>query len=230
MTTDSVPAGDDPGRLLADARHLAHRVRLHQRVTWFPLLVLAAVTFAAIPVARYGPREGGCRAVAPGLTMCEVYLKGLVVYWPLALTLAYVAIAAGYLRVARARGVGTRVRPYVLTGIALAVLLTALSVWNRMHPPTMDFHEPWYAPLGRLVEPAGAIGVALLVLAGLERHLALLLFALGYLLIALVLVYVGGRPDWAPLWGPLPQLSIDGAVLLVGGLGFLLVQRRGRHR
>ena len=34
MTTDSVPAGGDPRRLLSDVRTLAHRVRLDQRVTW----------------------------------------------------------------------------------------------------------------------------------------------------------------------------------------------------
>ena len=51
MTSDAVPAGGDPRRLLADARNLARRVRFAQRVTWLPLLVLAVVTFGAIPFA-----------------------------------------------------------------------------------------------------------------------------------------------------------------------------------
>ncbi len=56
MATDSVPAGGDPHRLLAHSRHLAHRVRLAQRVTWFPLLVLAAVHVLSI-----GDRVGNVR-------------------------------------------------------------------------------------------------------------------------------------------------------------------------
>lgn len=102
MTTESVPPGDDPGRLLADSRRLAHQVRRYQRVTWFPLLVLAAVTFLAIPVSRYGPRDISCQPMENG-TMCYAYLKAAVFYWPLALLLAYTAIAGCYLRVARER-------------------------------------------------------------------------------------------------------------------------------
>ncbi|MFI7547013.1 hypothetical protein [Actinoplanes sp. NPDC049599] len=41
MTTESMPAGSDPRRLLADVRGLAHRVRVDQRMTWAALLVLA---------------------------------------------------------------------------------------------------------------------------------------------------------------------------------------------
>ena len=54
MTTECAHPGDDPHRLLSNTRELAQRVRKEQRATWFPLLVLAAVTFAAIPVHRYG--------------------------------------------------------------------------------------------------------------------------------------------------------------------------------
>jgi hypothetical protein len=229
MTSDSVPAGGDPRRLLADSRHLAHRVRLAQRVTWFPLLVLAAVTFAAIPVDRYGPRVVNCQAVEAG-RMCMVWHEAAVVYWPLALLLAYAAIAGCYLLVARARGLSTRVLPYVLTGIALAALFTAVGL--ALH----HLLTPSYAPSGvfvrlfRLVEPAGAIGVALLVLAWLERHLALLLFTLGYLAVVLVPVNFGWGTGWGPAWGFAPPLVINGGVLLLGGLGFALAQRRGWYR
>ena len=52
MTTESAYPGADPRRLLASTRELAQRVHRAQRATWFPLLVLAAVTFASIPVLR----------------------------------------------------------------------------------------------------------------------------------------------------------------------------------
>jgi hypothetical protein len=54
MATFPVGADQDPRRLLADNRRLARQVRATQRATWFPLVVLAAVTFAAIPVYGFG--------------------------------------------------------------------------------------------------------------------------------------------------------------------------------
>lgn len=119
----------------------------------------------------------------------------------------------------------------MLTGLVLAALLIALSVWIGLHrhmTPTPSL--PWFVRLGRLVEPAGAIGVALLVLARLERHLALLMFTLGYLVIALLPVNFGWHPAWGFAYTNLTQLAINGGVLLLGGLGFYLVQRRGRYR
>jgi hypothetical protein len=229
MTTDSVPAGADPRRLLADTRRLAHRVRLAQRVTWFPLLVLAAVTFVAIPVERYGPRDVHCQAIQDGTT-CTFWLDGAVVYWPLALLLAYVAIAYCYVRVARARGLNTRVLPYVLTGIVLAALFTAVGLTlHFLVKPPFDL-SAIVIRLIRLLEPAGAIGLALLVLARLERHLALLLFTLGYLVVVLVPIDFGWGTHWGPVWGFAPPLVISGGVLLLGGLGFALAQRRGRSQ
>ncbi len=44
-------------------RELAQRVRRAQRATWFPLPGLAAVTFAAIPVYRYGHYAKVCATV-----------------------------------------------------------------------------------------------------------------------------------------------------------------------
>jgi hypothetical protein len=63
MTTGAAPHPDDPYQLLSGAHQLARRVRRAQRTTWFPLLVLAMVTFASIPAYRYGghhPRACCC--------------------------------------------------------------------------------------------------------------------------------------------------------------------------
>jgi hypothetical protein len=229
MTTDSVPAGDDPRRLLANARQLAHRVRLAQRVTWFPLLVLGAVSFVAIPVERYGPRVVNCQTAGTGTT-CRFWLESAVIYWPLALLLAYAAIAYCYVRVARARGLSTRVLPYVFTGVALAALLTAVGLTLHYLVPQPMTPPGAVVRLFRLVEPAGAIGLALLVLAWLERHLALLLFTLGYLVVVLVPVNFGWGTHWGLNWGFAPALVISGGMLLLGGLGFALAQRREWYR
>ncbi|PWU48832.1 hypothetical protein DLE60_15815 [Micromonospora globispora] len=231
MTTNSVPAGGDPRRLLADARDLARRVRLAQRVTWLPLLVLALVIFGAIPVHRYGRAVvSDCQAVGDG-QVCKVWLQTVTFYWLAALVLAYVVIAGGYLRVARARGVDARVLPYAVTGVALVGLGFAFAaVWVRLHPAYPEDPSAFVQFLSRLLAPPGAIGVALLVLAWLERHVALLLFALGYLTVVLVPINFGWGAHWGPHTWFVPHLVINGGVLLLGSAGFALAQRLRRPR
>ncbi|GAA3774738.1 hypothetical protein GCM10022225_73120 [Plantactinospora mayteni] len=227
MTTDSVPAGGDPRRLLSEVRGLARRVRVDQRVTWFALLVLATVTFVGIPfdwyflVLRCVGDDAGC----------QFSRQGVLYYWPPALLLAYAAIAACYVRVARARGLGARVLPYALTGVALTVLFTAAWVAARLYFPSHPQTAPlpyWVLVLDRLVAPWGTIGVALLVLARLERNVALLVFTLGYLTVALVPIDFGWH--WQGQDGTvfLPQQIINGTVLLLGAIGFALAGRRRR--
>ena len=93
MTTESVPAGGDPRRLLSDVRALAHRVRLDQRLTWVALLVLAAVTLVGIPFDWFGMTVK-CHPDGS----CEFARRGMLYYWPLATLLAYAAIAFCYVR------------------------------------------------------------------------------------------------------------------------------------
>ncbi|SBT39162.1 hypothetical protein [Micromonospora auratinigra] len=225
MTTESVPADGDPRRLLSEARGLARRVRVDQRVTWSALLVLAVVTFVGIPFDWLFLVE---RCGADGT--CQFSRQGVLYYWPVALLLAYAVIAFCYVRVARTRGLGARVLPYALTGAALTILFTATWIAARLylpsHPRTTPFPD-WVLVLDRLISPWGTIGVALLVLARLERHLGLLLFTIGYL--AVVLVPLAPDVTWgAPRPIVLPQQLISGTVLLLGAAGFALADRRRR--
>jgi hypothetical protein len=227
MTTDSIPSGGDPRRLLSDARTLAHRVRRDQRVTWVALLVLAAVTFVGIPIDWAG-MEVHCSTVGDG-SVCEFARTGVLFYWPPALLLAYAAIAFCYVRVARSRGLGARVRPYVITGVALTVLFTAAWVAARLYFPDHPVRFPeWALVIDRLIAPWGTIGVALLVLARLERNIALLLFTIGYLIVALVPIDFGWNWNVNVRTAFLPQQIINGVVLLLGGIGFALARRRQR--
>jgi hypothetical protein len=111
MVNEFAYDGDgDPREVLSRARELIRRVRAAQRATWIPLLVFAAVTFAAIPAERYGGRHvGPCATIftqhGTGLP-CVAYSTGAFVYWPIALVLAYVAIAAFYQRRSQTRGLG----------------------------------------------------------------------------------------------------------------------------
>lgn len=143
-------------------------------------------------------------------------------YWPIALVLAYVAIAAFYILWSRARGVGTRVRPYAIAGIIIAVALTGVALWELHHPPAGSLTGLTGLP-DRLASPGTAIGLAMLTLAWGGRNRALLLLTLCYLAVVLVPVTFGGVQYNFP-WYSLPVIS-QGAVLLLGGVGFALAQR-----
>jgi len=230
MTTESAPAGGDARRLLSDVRSLAHRVRRDQRATWIALLILCVATLAAIPFDYYF-LVAHCTPVGDGAT-CTFNRRGFLFYWPPALLLSYAAIAVCYVRIARQRGLGARVLPYAITGAALTVLFTAAWVGIRLYlshyGTPADPLPSWYLLLDRLVAPAGTIGVALLVLARLERNAALLAFTLGYLAVVLVPIDFGWGRNWDIHTTFLPQQIIDGAVLLAGAIGFALSGRRQR--
>jgi hypothetical protein len=223
--------------MLSSTSDLVRRVRRAQRATWFPLLLLAVATFASIPVIRYSPRMTTCRAVQgahPLGRICLVYPTASLVYWPVVLVVAYVAVAIFYMRKSRARGVGTRVRPYVVVGLAIVILATGLSVWAAHHPLTgsyniLGLHLTGQSTIAvyRLISPATTIGVALLVLARAERNVALALLAVGYLIV--VLIPIGALAVPSP-WYFLPHLIVEGGVLLLGAIGFALAQRSARSR
>jgi hypothetical protein len=209
-------------------RGLARRVRLARRVTWLPLLALALVTFGAIPAQRYTNEIlSDCRIVGDGARACKVWMPGLQGYWLAGLAVAYLVVALGYARVARARGLGARVVPYVITGFALVVILTVgMTLLSRTDVLGFPDRPGGLALVAlRLIDYTGAVGLALLVLAWLERHVALLLFTLGYLVVVLVPVNFGWGAHWGTETWFIPQLLIDGGVLLVGSAGFALAQR-----
>jgi hypothetical protein len=226
MTSGTAFSGDDPRQLLSGTRELTRQVRRTQRATWFPLLVLAAVTFAAIPF-RYSPHRLGTCAATGLLRVCTAYPPALLVYWPTALVLAYAVIAAFYIRRSRARGVGTRVRPYVVAGIILALAMTGSLLWTLYHPLAFTLDGPG-GLFSALHSYPFAIGLALVVLSWAERNGALLALALGYSAVVLVIATFGPAGGHAGLGFPM-QLVIPGSVLLLGGIGFLLAQRPWRR-
>ncbi|MET0419224.1 MAG: hypothetical protein ABW022_24690 [Actinoplanes sp.] len=220
-------------------RDLASRVRRDQRLTWVALLVLAAVTFLAVPF------DWVFMKVQCDDSGCTYARRGMLYYWPPALLIAYAAIAVSYMRAARARGLGARVLPYAITGAVTAVVITAAytaaAAYFPSNPPFGGGPMPfWWIVLDRLIAPWGLIGLALLVLARLERNVPLLLFTLGYLVLVLLVfpttegVYL---PDWTfPSFmsgsnaqlrlSMMPPQILAGIVLLAGGIGFSRARRR----
>jgi hypothetical protein len=241
QTTPSLATTHD---LLATTRALTRRVRSAQRGAWFPLALFGLATLAAAPFERYGGFSRTCTSPNATGYVCSVYSSWSFVYWPTVLVLIYIAIAGFYARHAHERGVGTRVKPYVVVGIIVAVVLTAASLWVAKHPSTsgdmfglrarpgyavfglpLRPGSPLWASINRLVSPGAAIGLALLVLARIERNVALLVFTLGYLAIVLLSVNFGWVVRHPSPWFFVPHLVVAGMVLLLGSLGFALAGR-----
>ncbi|WP_246383978.1 hypothetical protein [Micromonospora carbonacea] len=197
-------------------------------MTWVALLVLGAVTLVGIPF-DWLAMTVHCHPD----TSCEFARRGVLFYWPSALLLAYTAIAVCYSRAARSRGLGARTLPYAIVGAATTVVFTAAWVAAALYFP----HHPlphqslpyWWLVLDRLVSPWGIIGIALVVLARIERNIGLLLFTLAYL--ALVLLVLPMNEGWGLAgWGiqarfAAPQV-VSGVLLLLGAAGFFRAARR----
>lgn len=237
MTTASSFGDSDPRVELSLSRGLARRVRREQRATWFPLAVFAVVTLLAIPVTRAGHAVGlDCRTLAvaepPVARACVAHNSAAYVYWPIALIVSYVLIAAFFLFLSRRRGLAARVVPYVVVGVVLAAAVTAASIWEAHTVLTGRYDVlGWHvtgSDVPRLVGPAVAIGLALLVLAAIDRSLALLAVSVTYLVVTLGGVDFGWTMSPPSAWSFAPHLVIAGAILLLAATGFAVAQLR-RH-
>ena len=239
MTYDSVSSVDAARQTLSTTRQLTRRVRHAQRNTWFPLALLGLVVVAAAPFYRLGRHVVTCDPALGARGGVEIIDKGACVqvvgwpvgvYWIFAFVLAYVVIAVFYVYRAHRRGVGARVLPYVGSGIAAGLVFGIASAWAQ------QLNLQGYFPAGPVavgLVPLISIGLALFVLARLERNWPLLAFATGYLVVALLACGIGTRRlglsvGWslAPTWSFLPSLVVAGGVLLLGGVGFALAERR----
>jgi hypothetical protein len=238
MADEQVPVADTPRQLLSTTHELTRRVRQAQRATWFPLVLLGLVVVAAVPVYRYGSRlDISCVPVSGGVARrCLVTYGGwpAFIYWMVALVLAYAVIAGFYVLRARRRGVGARIRPYVLAGIAGLILVAV--IWPvQQHLGSLQSQSNFQAALVvHGLNPLLAISLALFVLAWAERNGALLAFAVCYLAATLLANYsdVPRRLfedlGWVatPQWFFLPTLCLAGGVLLLGGAAFAVAERR----
>lgn len=237
MTDQPMPSPGASHELLATSRALTRRVRSAQRGAWFPLLLFGLATLGSAPFDRLGHHSRVCTPPSTGGYLCSVYSPAEFVYWPSLFMLIYIAVAWFYARRSRERGVGTRIRVYVIVGVMVAVVLTALSLWVLTHPsPSRDvlgLHLFPGTPVGsaayRLISPAAAIGIALLVLSRIERSLALVVFTVGYLAIVLFSFpsthYGPGVVAHLPVFPP--RTLVEGGLLLLGSVGFALSERRG---
>lgn len=233
MTNQPPPATADPRALLSATRDLTHRVRLAQRGAWFPLLAFAAVTLAAIPFNRYGRHPTHCSLLAGGGYACTIQSALALWYWPVAVLAGYLVVGWFYLRRSHRLGLGSRVRYYVALGLGLTVLVTAWAFWADTHPAfladTLGLRpgQPPTELIYRIASPAGAIGLALLLLAWIERSIALLGITVLYVVVAVATVGMNWFAQPSP-WASLPHLLFDAGTLLVGAV--ILAAGQHLHR
>ncbi|GII56856.1 hypothetical protein Pth03_52450 [Planotetraspora thailandica] len=239
MTDESALSADIARQVFSTTEHLTRRVRQAQRGTWFPLVLLGLVVVAAAPFYRLGRQVVTCDPALGARGGVEIIYKGTCVqvvgwpagvYWISAFVLAYAAIAAFYVHRARTRGVGARILPYVGAGVAVGLVFGVLSGWAQ------QLNLQGMSPTGPVavgLVPLISISLALFVLARVERSWAVLTFAVGYLVVTLLVCGIGARGlglhidlNLTPTWSFLPALAVTGGVLLLGGAGFALAERR----
>ncbi|WP_159026410.1 hypothetical protein [Streptomyces vietnamensis] len=245
MADASVPSPGTPQEVLAGLGELTRRVRAAQRGAWFPLLLLGVLTLGGILAGRltFEVKTVPCPAGDPaGGTGCTLISQGSPLYWTVGLAVAYAATAVFYVRRSRDRGVGTPVRPYILTGIVLVGLVAATQMWSLRHgmPNPGEPLDFWGLRLDadsgvtlfleQLTGNATVVGLPLLVLAWVERSRVLLLLAAVYLAIELVPLRPGGWgiPATSP-WSTVPHFAVPGVLLLLGALGSALAESTHRR-
>lgn len=239
------PAG--PGALLSDLSRLRHRARAARHGYWFPLVLFGLLICAAAPfyVTAEAPPAAGVYVINRSLMLLAGMPGGpgrfyLGWYWLIALVTGYLLTVLWYRRHARQAGVRTPARGYLVTGIVLVVLAIVLPPLTRLLPRVgvlwLPLADGWIrGTLAFLVIAAG-----LWVLAWTERSRALAAIALAYtgtaLLVSLYNVEnILFRLGWNPGSGRfawqltvLPDVLLPAVVLLAGGLGAFLTQRRQR--
>lgn len=247
MTEDSGRAAESSRQLLLGTRELTRRVRRAQRGAWFPLVLLGLVAAGAAPFYRVGPHpHATCTAIVtrgpggvpagpgPGAGAVRCFVAfgwPAFIYWVAALAAAYVVIAGFYVLRARRRGVGARIRPYVIAGLAGVLLVAVLWLAQRYLASQSRFPS---ALVVHGLNPLLAIGLALFALARAERSRALLVFAAANLAAVLAnsydidgLLRDHGLAVSLP-WTFVPRLWAAAAVLLLAGAAFAIAGRQRR--
>ena len=226
--------------LMESTRAATRAARRARQAYWFPLLVFGCIAAGATPfyVTPSVPFEvisgNGSETT---LFFYDVFLPGqgtaADLYWLFALIAGYAAVLLFYRLRARRAGVAGRVWPALAVGAGALVLLLLTGSWvpaavspDRVLP--LDFFVRGLVPLV-------VIGIGVLALAWSERSAGLLAFGLCFLAVTAVanlydLENLVHRMGWdlSYRYDFLPDLLLPAAVLLLGGVGFLLRARLRR--
>ena len=248
--------GSGAGELLGAVGSLRMRVRADRHGFWFPLTLFGILTLLSSPLywqyARASSalhcqtqsnggqictstgRFAGGGALNPGFSANDLG-RWVSYYWVFALVLGYVATVLYYRRRARAVGVSQRVWPAVVVGVfILGLALWMNDVWHPNGPVFLVSGDLWMRGTVSVI----ILSLGLLALALLERSVWYVLYALGFVGIALLssLYNVSNLFDRLGIGRPfdgngqeLPNLLLPGAYLLLGGFVCWALQHDARR-
>lgn len=223
----------DPAGALAEVARLRSRTRQDGRGWWFPLLLFGVLVLAATPLYWGGQSLEDSSISDPFAIVLVMAFGGvftaqpvaIAVYWLVALVVGFVGSGLWYRRHTQRVGLRRPVLAFVLTGLTVTVALLVLQ--NVPYLNFALFYVSW-----RGTSSIAVISVSLFVLARLERSRGLLLFAVGFLAVAVLvgsynvenLVMRAGVPfgDWSMA----TPVLVPGLVLLIGGLAARLAGTR----
>ncbi len=246
--TPEQPDGD-----LAYASQLRWRTRVARDGSWFALVVFGLVVLSAMVFYHYPgltASSPGCQTFANGFvcTSVSVVSRGVfgsglgsstspsinhvspwaTTYWVVSIFVGIATVVGFYWMRARSSGVAGRIWPFATVGVGVLVLAVASRGWITFQIPG-DF---WI----RGMQPLLVIAIGLVALAITERSRAFLLYVAGFLGIAVLsclydvsnlFVRLGIGSTWNGNVEALPNLILPGLYLLVGGVVFYVLRRRG---
>jgi hypothetical protein len=242
---------DEAQEQLRWTRSLRGRTRRAGRGGWLALIVFGAVTLGSMPFyLLFSPTAAtpGCHAVGGRMLACRSHVtlfggafisrlsingslsRWATVYWVVGIVVAFGAVVLYYRWRAGRVGVKARWWPSVVAGVGL--LIVALLTTGRF-PATDLLPDMTIRGLTALL----VIATVVLVLAAVERSGPLVVFAVVFAAVALMsclyddINLFGRLGIGAPFNGAaeeLPNILIPGVLLILGGIGFRLSERRTR--
>ncbi|HXY72705.1 MAG TPA: hypothetical protein VEM41_09185 [Actinomycetota bacterium] len=205
----------DAMEMLASAQTQRRRARADLRAEWFPLVLFGILTIVSAPLYAQQLAFGGW-------AFPWVYL-----YWLVAGSLGYLAVARYFRRREAELGIGSSFAAYVWVGVGLFLytfgLLNALPfAWIGL-VPTM-WLIPGFAPIV-------AIGAGLLALAWVERSPSLAVFGAAFSIVATLsgLYFFDNRLYFSAWYQSIVDVTVLGLILLAAGFVYRVVDRRATN-
>ena len=240
--------------LLVSVGTLRQRVRNDRHSFWFPLVVFGLITLLSIPLYYGWPlhfTDFHCHHFHHGSTVCSgtiishdgVLASGfstnqlggwLSLFWVVSLLFGYVATIAFYRHRAVTVGLKVRIWPAAAVGLGLLILVMLLQTyWHTIEPSFLNSGDFWTRGMATLV----ILSIGIVTLAILERSFWYLIYALGFVFIALLssLYDVSNLVQWeglgrfiTPSNEAIPNVILPSLYLLIGGFVFWALQHDAR--
>jgi hypothetical protein len=210
--------------LLAAARTHGRRARADVRGEWFPLLLFGFLTLLGAPLYA--------QQLFNGFPWADLY-------WIVAGSAGYVAVARFYRRREAERGIGSSLAPYVWVGLGLFFFTFGLVSPILSLIPHVG--APAYAAAVRFLPrfangiwlipgfaPIVAIGVGMLPLAWVERRPSLAVFGVSFSVVATLcgIYFFDNRLHLAAWYQSILDVAVLGSILLAAGIVFRIMDLR----